>query len=53
MKEIHDIRLRIYEETKDMTLDQRMEHAQKSVEAFEAKHGKLRRPEVASVRKAL
>jgi hypothetical protein len=53
MKEIHDIRLKIHEETQDMTLDQRMEHKQRSVDAFEAKHGKLRRPEPAPVHKAL
>jgi hypothetical protein len=45
MKEIHDIRLKIHEETKDMTMEQRMEHTRKSVEEFEAKHGKLRRPD--------
>jgi hypothetical protein len=53
MKEIHDIRLRIYEETKDMTQEQRMERTRKSVEEFEAKHGKLRRPEPAPARKVM
>jgi hypothetical protein len=38
MKEIHDIRLQIYEETKGMTLEQRREHTRKSVEKFESKY---------------
>ena len=39
MKEIHDIRLQIYEETKDMTPQQRNEHTQKAAEEFAKKHG--------------
>jgi hypothetical protein len=53
MKEIHDIRLQIHEETKDMTLEQRREHTRKSVEEFESKYGKLRRPEPALTRKVM
>ncbi len=45
MKEIHDIRLKIYEETKDMTMEQRMAHTQKAVREMEEKHGiTFRRP---------
>jgi len=34
MKEIHDIRLQIYEETKNMTAEQRIANTQKAVEEF-------------------
>jgi len=45
MKEIHDIRLKIYEETKDMTIEQRMEYTRNAAAEFEKKHGiRLRRP---------
>jgi hypothetical protein len=39
MKEIHDIRLKIYEETKDMTPEQRTAHTNKAAEEFAKKHG--------------
>jgi hypothetical protein len=44
---------KIYLETKDMTQEQRMERTRRSVEEFEAKHGKLRRPETAHVCKVM
>jgi hypothetical protein len=43
MKEIHEIRLKEYEDTKNMTTEQRMDRIRKSVDGFEAKYGKLRR----------
>jgi hypothetical protein len=46
MKEIHDIRIEIYEETKNMTPGQRAERAREAARAFEKKHGiKLHRPQ--------
>ena len=53
MKEIHDIRLKIHEETKDMTMEQRIERTRKSVEEFESKYGKLRRPSDTQIRNAM
>ncbi len=53
MKEIHDVRLKLYEETKELNTAQRLEQAQKSVEEFEAKFGALRRPGDLSERKVV
>ena len=39
LKEIHDIRLRIYEETKDLTPHQRAELTSKAVRDFEKESG--------------
>ncbi|MDR1564027.1 MAG: hypothetical protein LBS74_03630 [Oscillospiraceae bacterium] len=39
MREIHDIRLQIYEETKGMTAEQRADHANKAAEELVKKHG--------------
>lgn len=44
MKEIHDIRLQIHEETKDMTVEQRIKHTKNAVCEVEKKYGiKFRR----------
>ena len=53
MKEIHDIRLEIFEETSGMSSEQRAGRTQKAVEEFEAKYGKLRRLEHAEGMKAV
>ncbi|GHS86013.1 hypothetical protein AGMMS49957_03320 [Synergistales bacterium] len=46
MKEIHDIRLKIYEESKNLTEGQRVECTHKAVSEIEEKYGiKFRRPE--------
>jgi hypothetical protein len=46
LKEIHEIRLRIYEETKDLTPQQRAELTSRTVREFEKKSGiKFRRLE--------
>ena len=39
LKEIHDIRLRIYEETKDLTPQQRAELTSQAVRDFEKESG--------------
>ncbi len=45
MKEIHDIRLKIYEETKDMTDEQRAERTRNAVREVEEQYGiTFRRP---------
>jgi len=49
LKEIHDIRLRIYEETKNLTPKQRAELTSQTVREFEKKSGiKFRRLETVS-----
>ncbi|MCL2463323.1 MAG: hypothetical protein FWF44_11705 [Defluviitaleaceae bacterium] len=54
VKEIHDIRLQIYEETKDMTEEQRMEHTRNAVREAEEMYGiKFRRAEDTTVRKVI
>jgi hypothetical protein len=45
MKEIHDIRLQIYEETKSMTADERVSHTSNAAMELAKNHGiTLRRP---------
>ena len=39
MKEIHDIRLQIYEEIKDMTSDERVALVRREAQAMIDKHG--------------
>lgn len=54
MKEIHDIRLKIYEETKDMTEEQCIERTRAAVREVEEKHGiKFRRPGDVPARKVM
>lgn len=46
MKEIHDIRLQIYEESKNLTVEQCAERTHKAVREIEEKYNvKFRRPE--------
>ena len=52
LKEIHDVRLRIYEKTKDLTPQQRAELTSRAVREFEKESGIVfRRLEVASVQR--
>ena len=52
LKEVHDIRLRIYEETKDLTPQQRAELTSRTVREFEKESGvTFRRLETASSRR--
>lgn len=54
MKEIHDIRLKIHEETKDMSPEERAALASKEAQEMIDKYGlKLRRPEPAMGRKII
>jgi len=47
MKEIHDIRIQIYEETKHMTSEERVALVRREAQAMIDKHGlKVRRPEL-------
>ncbi|MDR0471501.1 MAG: hypothetical protein LBH79_07270 [Nitrososphaerota archaeon] len=52
LKEIHDVRLRIYEKTKDFTPQQRAELTGKTVREFEKESGiTFRRLEITSVQR--
>ena len=52
LKEIHDVRLRIYEKTKDLTPQQRAELTSRTVHEFEKESGiTFRRLEVTSVQR--
>ncbi len=54
MKEIHAIREQIYEETKDMTPQQRAEHTRRAAEELATKHGiSLLRPNDARTQKVI
>jgi hypothetical protein len=54
LREVHAIRLMIQDEQKEMSIEERMKRTSDSVKAVEEELGiKFRRPEVASVRKAL
>ena len=53
MKEIHDIRLQIYEETKDMSSEERIALMRREVQTMIDKHGlKVKRPEPLFQRKS-
>jgi hypothetical protein len=50
LKEIHDVRLRIYEKTKDLTPQQRAELTSRTVREFEKESGiTFRRLEITSI----
>ena len=54
LREIHAIRLMINDETKDMTVDERINHTNDSVRRLEEKHGiTFRRPEAEYLRRAV
>lgn len=54
MREVHDIREKIYEETKDLTAEQRVKRTNQAVREMEEKHGvKFRRPDDEPVHRAV
>lgn len=54
MKEVHDIREKIYEETKDLTAEQRVKRTNQAVQEMEEKHSvKFRRSDDTPVHRVI